>query len=225
MAPFRCRVTQTIQVRFSEPILAETANNSNLVVSSGATLVAGSWSLSEEQALATFTPATPFKDFAQINLWRQDGCNRSGGAPPAPGGTSFVHHRRFHAPRHYLAQPGARCQGHSHKRRRARASHSEVIVPAQFTTPAIVLRHAGTDVAGRLDYILNNTAVVFTPNAPLASDTAYQVDIVPATDRFGIRQTGGEVYNFETVDLIAPVLRALSAGSSTTMRVGSTAYI
>jgi hypothetical protein len=69
-----------------------------------------------------------------------------------------------------------------------RVRYNEPIDPARFTGPAIAMRVGATPVAGRIDVILGNTVVVFTPNLPLVEDTVYQVQVQAATDPAGNTQ-------------------------------------
>jgi hypothetical protein len=90
-----------------------------------------------------------------------------------------------------------------------RVSYSEPVNPNAFSGNAIELTMDQSPVEGRVDMILGNTAVVFTPNLPLAQDTVYQVTILPATDLSGNAQAAGVTYEFSTTDSTPPVAQDL----------------
>ena len=90
-----------------------------------------------------------------------------------------------------------------------RVSYSEPVVPGAFSGNAIELTIGQSTVDGRVDMILGNTGVVFTPDLPLAKDTGYQVTILPATDLSGNVQAEGVTYEFSTTDSTPPVVQDL----------------
>ena len=91
-----------------------------------------------------------------------------------------------------------------------RVMFCEPVNPSAFAGPAILLSSDEGAVAGRLDMILGNTGMVFTPTLPLAEDTTYRVSILPATDLSGNVQAQGLEYDFTTTDRTAPVLAAIN---------------
>jgi len=90
-----------------------------------------------------------------------------------------------------------------------RVSYSEPVNPNAFSGNAIELTVDQNPVEGRVDIILGNTAVVFTPDLPLAQDTVYQVEVLPATDLSGNVQTEGVTYEFSTTDSTPPIAQKL----------------
>lgn len=90
-----------------------------------------------------------------------------------------------------------------------RVTYSEQIDPEEFTGPAITLTSGGVPVDGRVDMIIGNTGVVFTPNLPLGQDTVYQVAVFPATDPSGNSQADGLEYEFSTTDSTPPVVQGI----------------
>ena len=82
--------------------------------------------------------------------------------------------------------------------------------PASFAGPPIDVRLGGVSVAGRIDFILNNTAVVFTPNLPLPVNSTVSVTLLPATDLFGNAEGAGTSYTFYTLDFEPPVVNTVS---------------
>lgn len=90
-----------------------------------------------------------------------------------------------------------------------RVTYSEPVNPDAFTGNTIELTTNQTPVEGRVDMILGNTGVVFTPDLPLALDTVYQVTVRPATDLSGNAQADGVTYEFSTTDSTPPVAQDL----------------
>lgn len=98
-----------------------------------------------------------------------------------------------------------------------RLRYSEALAPTAFTGPAIQLLRNGTPVDGRVDIILGNTTVVFTPLLPLQEDTTYQVRAQAATDLSGNKQAQGLDYTFGTTDRTPPQVVALVAAGDGTV--------
>ncbi|RLC30425.1 MAG: hypothetical protein DRH37_05400, partial [Deltaproteobacteria bacterium] len=90
-----------------------------------------------------------------------------------------------------------------------RVTYSEPVNPDAFSGNALQIATGQTPVAGRVDMILGNTGIVFTPDIPLAQDTVYQVTVLPATDLSGNTQAGGLSYEFSTTDSTPPVVQEL----------------
>jgi len=97
---------------------------------------------------------------------------------------------------------------------------SEPVVPAAFAGDAVELTLEQGPVAGRVDMILGNTAVVFTPDLPLAVDSIYRVTVRPATDLSGNLQAEGLTYEFSTTDRTPPVVDALILSNNGTVVQG-----
>ena len=90
-----------------------------------------------------------------------------------------------------------------------RVSYSEPVNPNAFSGNAIELTLDQNPVEGRVDMILGNTGVVFTPALPLAQNALYQVTVLPATDLSGNIQAEGLSYEFSTTDSTPPVAQDL----------------
>jgi hypothetical protein len=93
-----------------------------------------------------------------------------------------------------------------------RIKYSESINRNAFTGSPIALAGPGGAVAGRTDYLLGNTIIVFTPNAPLAEDATYTVTVQAAMDLAGNRQAAPLSYQFTTSDRTPPQIE-LKAGN------------
>jgi hypothetical protein len=219
-------VNGTIQVQFSEAVQAATVNGANLVVSTATGVVAGSWSLNERLTQATFTPATPYKDFTQISLRVRTGIkDRVGRTLKHESVSSFT--TTDSTPPTILARtPISGAQGVP-VTTLVRVQWSEVVNPALFNGWPVTLTLNGVPVpvVRPVEFIQNNTVAVLIPLDPLESDTVYQVTIQPATDLFGNQQAAPAVYTFRTQDLVAPVLRALQVAGGATVKSGNTAQI
>ncbi len=109
-----------------------------------------------------------------------------------------------------------------------RVKYSEAIDPARSATPAVTVTGPQGPIDGRIDFILGNTAVVFTPTRPLDEDTTYRVQVSPATDLSGLTQAAGPDFTFSTTDRTPPQLALLVADNQgrvieyTTSRVTAT---
>ena len=85
-----------------------------------------------------------------------------------------------------------------------RIRYSESINRSGFTGDPIALTGPDGAVAGRTDYLLGNTLIVFTPNAPLKEDAAYTATVQPAKDLAGNQQPAAVSFQFRTSDRTAP---------------------
>ncbi|MCL4860855.1 MAG: carboxypeptidase regulatory-like domain-containing protein [Caldilineaceae bacterium] len=220
-------VTQTIQVRFSEPVQAGTVNGTNLVVSNSSGLLSGSWTLSADSTLATFTPAATFRDFDRITVRVKTGIVDLVGRPLQQETVSSFTTSDSTAPRIDSRSPVSGAQAVP-LNAVIRIQFNEAIDLTKFTSvaEAITLSLDDTPVPGRVDPNSTKTVLVFTPNTPLLSNSAYRVTVQPATDLAGNRQTSGDTFTFTTVDLVAPVIQSLASSAGTTVRVGtSTALV
>ncbi|MFN8491312.1 MAG: carboxypeptidase regulatory-like domain-containing protein [Caldilineaceae bacterium] len=220
-------VSQPIQVRFSEPVVTTTVNSNNLVVSNNSGPLTGAWSLSNDGTLASFAvTGGKFRDFDHINLRIKTGItDLVGRALPAEVLSSFTTSDGT-PPLISSRSPASGTQAVA-LNAVVRINYAEAIDPTKFATPTqpITVSLNGAPVAGRIDFILNNTVIVFTPNKPLSSNATYRVTLQPATDLFGNKQASGDTFTFTTVDLVAPVIQELTSSAGTTVRVGASTAI
>ena len=96
-----------------------------------------------------------------------------------------------------------------------RVRYSEIIDPTKFVGPAITVTGPSGALDGRIDVILGNTTVVFTPQFPLLEDATYQVQVAPATDLTGRQQAAGLTFAFSTTDRTPPAITALAPSRPT----------
>jgi hypothetical protein len=212
-------VTQAIVIKFTEPVDPATVTASNIVVATANGVVTGGLTLSADRTQVVFAAAAPYRDFSQVTVKASKGVkDRVGRALAAEAVASF-----FTAdstpPVVTAVSPGSGARDVLPDAV-VRVAYSEAVDPAKFAGPAIVLSAGGAPISGRVDFILNNTAVVFTPNAPLAANASYQVAVRPASDVYGNAQSAGPSYSFNTLDTIAPSIQQLSP-SATTVFEGS----
>ncbi len=94
-----------------------------------------------------------------------------------------------------------------------RVTFSEAIDPASVTQNAVTVTGPEGAVAGRVDLILNNTVLVFTPNKPLSTNAQYGVTLGTVRDRAGNSLAPPASRSFATIDTIPPTLSSLSLPS------------
>ena len=217
-------VVQVVEVDFSEPVDPATVQPANLIVSTAEGAVAGIWSLSADGRRASFTPAAPYRDFAQVNLKVTTGVKDRVGRPLQAEVVSSFITADSTAPSTVSVSPAPDARDVA-LNAVIRIGYSEVIAPGALSGPAIGLSKGGVPVAGRVDFILSNTVVVFTPAALLAADALFQVDVLPVTDLFGNTQAAGLSYSFATLDTVPPALESLTAPGGTEVLEGSTAQV
>lgn len=207
-------VTQPIDVQFSEPVDPGSVTAATILVATTSGSVAGAWSLTSDRTHAVFTPAAPYGDFTRVNVKVTTAVRDAAGKPLAREWISSfqtadsqppVTHGLAPAPAAVNIDPAAV----------VRVAYSEAINPAAFSAPAVQLTLNGAPVPGALTFILNNTAVVFTPAAPLAPNSVYQVSVAAASDVFGNRQPSGSSYSFSTIDTQPPTIARLVTPSQT----------
>jgi hypothetical protein len=214
-------VGASIQVAFSEPVDPATVTNATLPVSTPTGLVAGAWILNAERTHVTFVPAAPFRDFTPVTVKVTTAVHdRVGRSPASEVVSSFV--TADATPPVTVSLSPASGSRNVPLESVIRVAYSEAIDPSRFGGSAIAVSRGGTGVTGRVDVILNNTAMVFTPAAALVPNATYQVTILPAADVFGNVQSTGSLYTFSTLDTEPPVIVALSAPGGTTVFEGAT---
>ncbi len=214
-------VGSSIQVTFSEPVDPATVTAATLPVSTPTGLVAGAWTLDAARTHASFAPSAPYRDFTPVTVKVTTAVrDRVGRTLAGEVVSSFV--TADATPPTTASLSPASGSRDVPLESVIRVAYSEAIDPSQFAGPAIAVLRNGTGVGGRVDAILNNTAMVFTPAAPLAPNATYQVTILPAADVFGNVQSTGSLYTFSTLDTEPPVIVALSAPGGTTVFEGST---
>ncbi|MFZ1756163.1 MAG: carboxypeptidase regulatory-like domain-containing protein, partial [Caldilineaceae bacterium] len=212
-------VTRTIEIVFSEPVDSATVNAANVEVSAGGALVSGSRALNGAGDRLTFTPSTAYPDFATVNVKVKSGVkDLSGKNLSAEFAGSFTTQDTT-PPSITTFSPADNAQNVALESV-LRVQYSEALNPAAYSAPAVQLFKSGTAVAGRIDFIQNNSVIVFTPNAPLLPNAVYTATILPATDRAGNRQPAGRTLSFTSLDIIPPAIESLTSNRSPSVIVG-----
>ena len=98
--------------------------------------------------------------------------------------------------------------------RQIRLTFSAPTDETKFTSTPIVVTGPLGPVAGRTDYLFNNTVVVFTPTFPLLAAGTYHVQTLRATDLSGNIQAAGLDYQFVTADGSVPHITQIVAPQS-----------
>jgi hypothetical protein len=91
-----------------------------------------------------------------------------------------------------------------------RVTFSEAIDAGSVTADTITLVGPEGPVPGRVDVILNNTVVVFTPLAPMAANAQYGVILGRVRDRAGNSLAAQPTRTFATIDTLPPAVTGLS---------------
>lgn len=218
-------VSTIIQAQFSEPIDLATAGAPNLLVSGPSGAIAGTWTLSTDQTRASFTPSSPYRDFSPVSVKLGVGVRDRVGKPLAQEVVAAFTTADSQPPTFVSVSPASGARDVALESV-VRVGYSEAVDPTKFVGPAVVLSLDGAPVAGRIDVILSNTVIVFTPAAPLLANRTYRVDVAPASDLFGNVQPTPLSLTFATLDTQPPVIQALTrAGGATTVVQGTTASI
>ncbi len=107
-----------------------------------------------------------------------------------------------------------------------RVVYTEPVNPAGFGAAAIELMGPSGPVEGRVDAILGNTGIVFTPSYALAEDATYHVVVRPSVDLAGNAQAQGLAYDFTTTDRTPPRIERLElSGDGTVVDGGQGAVV
>jgi hypothetical protein len=217
-------VTTVIDVRFSEPVSPATVGAPNLLVSGPSGAVAGAWTLSADQTRAFFTPAAPYRDFSPISVKVRTGIRDRVGKPLVAEAVATFVTADSQPPTVTSLSPAASARDVP-VAAVVRVAYSKTIDPSRFAGAAVVLSRNGAAVQGRLDVVLGNTALVFTPFAPLSPNATYRVDVLAASDVFGNTQSAPLAYTFATLDTEPPIVQALTAAGGSSVPPGATATI
>ena len=165
---------QIITLTFTEPILPGTVNATNVVLESPTGPVTYALNISNGDTVATLTPLAPLKDETRYVIRVENVKDRVGKVMPARYTSTFTT-VDITAPSFVSINPAVGANGVP-VYTPVRIQFSEPIDPAKFGGPPFTMTGPqGVAIAGRLDYIQGNTILVFTPNIPLADDSAYRV--------------------------------------------------
>ena len=213
-----------IVIEFSEPVRAATVNSTNIVVAKNGVPVAGILALEPLGTRAVFTPSQPLPSHALVSVKVKTGVTDLVGKPLDAETTAVFTTRDVTPPTLASVSPAA---GAVNVPLEAvvRVTYDEAVAPAQFGGPAIVLWLDGVPVVGQLAFLFGDTVAVLTPAAPLLPNRTYSVTLAPATDLAGNRQVSGLTQTFATLDVVAPIIQALTAVGGPTVTAGDIATI
>ena len=207
--------TPEIRVRFSEAVNASTVNANHVTLVGPGGPVTGLVDLVESNAVARFRllPGVSLQDQARYTV-RVTGVTDLVGRTMANDFVATFTTLDLTPPSITDATPTASATGVAITST-IRVRYSEVIDPAKFAGPAIAVTGPSGAIAGRIDVILGNSTVVFSPQFPLLENATYQVQVLPATDLTGRQQASGLTFSFSTTDRTPPAITSLVPSSPT----------
>ncbi|HEX4914144.1 MAG TPA: Ig-like domain-containing protein, partial [Vicinamibacterales bacterium] len=204
-------LNQAIRLTFTEPILPGTVNAANVRLESPTGLVNYALNISDGDTVATLTPLAPLADETRYVVRVSNVKDRVGKEMAAPYTASFTT-VDITAPAFVSINPAPGTNGVPIYTP-VRIQFTEPIDPAKFRVPFALNGPQGT-IAGRLDYLLGNTVVVFTPNLPLAENALYTATLSAAYDPAGNAQAQDLQFVFSTTDRSPPQILALNAANN-----------
>ncbi len=202
-------VTSTVTVTFSEKVQRNTVTGSSIRVLAEGAPIAGALSFAVNDTEVVFTPAQTLIGSRRYTLQVTAAITDLVGHPLlAESVTSFTTVDNV-PPTATEISPAADAIQVAPEAV-VRVTFSEAIDPGSVTQSAITVTGADGPVAGRVDLILNNTVLVFTPVVPLASNAQYGVTLGTVRDRAGNPLTPPAGRTFSTIDTIPPTVRTLA---------------
>ncbi|MEQ1871485.1 MAG: carboxypeptidase regulatory-like domain-containing protein, partial [Vicinamibacterales bacterium] len=211
----------TVRIVFSEPVSQGSVNQTNVRLTDPTGPVLGTLAVVDGDTTAVFTPLGPLAEQTRYTLTVQSITDLIGKAMPVPYTASFTT-VDLTPPSVTELTPGNAGSGIALSTV-VRVKYSEPVDPARFRGPPVTLTKGAAVVAGRTDFILGNTAVVFTPTLPLDENASYQLQVGPATDLSGNEQAAALTASFSTLDRTPPQVVALhAAGDGTVIENGIT---
>ena len=202
---------QAIRLTFTEAILPGTVNATTVRLESPTGLINYALAISDGDTVATLTPLAPLADETRYVVRVNNVKDRVGKEMAAPYTASFTT-VDITAPAFVSINPAPDTNGVPIYTP-VRIQFTEPIDPTKFAAPFALNGPQGT-VAGRLDYLLGNTVVVFTPNLPLAENAIYTVTMSAAVDRAGNAQPQDLQFVFSTTDRSPPQILELVAANN-----------
>ncbi len=199
---------QLIRITFTEPIRPGTATPSSITLEGPLGDVTSILEVGDGDRVVTLRPLNPLRDETQYTVRvRPEILDRLGKTMVSEYVASF-RTVDITAPRWLDITPAPNSGGFSIYSP-IRIPFSEPIAPAAFSTPFELRDQSNALVPGRLDTILGNTVLVFTPNLPLTEDAVYRVRLGTAADLSGNRQATGLDFVVTTTDRTPPQIGGL----------------
>jgi hypothetical protein len=212
-----------IVVTFSEAVQAASATPANLVVSSAAGPITGTWALNSSGAVAIFTPAHHFRDLTTVNLRiKRDVKDLVGRTLPEEYVASFTTGDTT-APAIVSRSPLSGALNVA-LNTPVRVTFSEAVDTAAVSSPALRVFQNGQTVAGAVSWLFDNTVLVFTPAANWSANSTVRVELAAMPDHVGNRLPASS-FTFDTLDVIAPVIQSIAAPAGPMVIAGDTARI
>ncbi|HEY6871526.1 MAG TPA: carboxypeptidase regulatory-like domain-containing protein [Geobacteraceae bacterium] len=216
-------LAQQIVITFSEPVQPGSLTPVSVTLSDGSASLTGTIAAGDGNTTATFTPVAPLKEQTVYTV-RVDGILDNLGRPMAKPFVSTFTTVDLTPPAPQSIDPAPGTSGLPLESV-VRIVYNEPIDASAFSGAAITLSRGGVPVAGRVDPILGNTGLVFTPTYPLVENGQYHVEVQPATDLSGNRQATGLSYDFSALDRTPPVISALTPSNDGNVIEGDKATI
>ncbi|MBW7884137.1 MAG: carboxypeptidase regulatory-like domain-containing protein, partial [Caldilineaceae bacterium] len=211
-------VNQPIIVTFTEPVKASTINATNLIVTSAGKTVTGTWSLDAAAKVATFVPGVPFRDFTTYSLRiKKDILD----LVDRPMEQEFVSSFTIadETPPTVTSRSPISGAFNVQLNTPIRIAFSEAIDPNAIVGLPVQVFQNGQPMSGTTSFILDNTVLVFVPDPNWSANAVVRVDLAAMPDIYG-NKLPAHSYTFDTLDLIAPVIQAMTAPSGTTVLAG-----
>ena len=217
----RAPLDQPITIVFSEPIRPGTIDATNVVLSGPNGPVTATRDVVENDTKVVVTPLADLTPETRYTVRVGDIVDRSGKVMAGDYTAAFTT-KDIQAPTLADASPAVDASGVTIFTP-IRLRFSEPVDRSKFSDHPIALTGPNGTVPGRLDYILGDSVLVYTPNLPLAENTVYQVQVEAATDLAGNQQATGLAYQFATTDRTPPqILELVPANDGKVIENGTT---
>jgi len=208
-----------ITIMFNEPMNADTLNTSNLTLAKGATIIAGSVSVSADKRTATFTPAMPLDFATTYTMFATSGMrDASGNALNSYKAWNFSTIENV-APTVVSVSPASGAVSIV-TNTFITFTFSEPLDTTTLTTANIKLASGSTPVAGSVSFSGDGRIATFTPNTLLSFASIYSATVgIGVKDIAGNRLAATFSYTFSTAtepDTLAPTVTAVTPASSST---------
>jgi hypothetical protein len=204
-----------ITIVFSEIMAPASIHSATIKVTTHEGTVPGNLTISQENSrLITFTPTAPLKSFHYYTVTITTDCeDLAGNKLNAATSSSFT--TVDQDPPQVIAVEPAKNASQILESAMITITFNEMIQTAQFGPDNFSLSLAGVPIAGNLSFNDSQTKVIFTPAAPLQTDSIYTIWVNGAQDLVGNTMTTAFTSSFTTKDTIAPTLTIAPAGSLT----------
>jgi hypothetical protein len=205
-------LNQVIRIAYTEKIDISSINASSITLSDGTSLLAGTIHIETGDMAATFTPVNPLKESTRYTIRVKDAKDLVGKVMTQDFVSAFTS-IDLTPPSYLDISPAPNTPGVT-VATTVRLTFSEPIDPSKFAGTPIVVTGPQGAIAGRTDFLFNNTVLAFTPTFPLVAAGTYRVQAARATDLSSNIQPTALDYQFTTADGSAPHIVRLVAPAS-----------